>query len=955
MKPRRVLLVAVSVALSAAACSSSPSADDAGVWFDTGPQSDAGTTSDAEETGAEPDAATDTTADADPGPDAEPDVVADADVADDANDVDATGDAEADGDVDVDAGDADPDGDADASEEVDVTPDAEPVVAALIVTLCPAEAVAGVPFDIVCSAEDADGALLDVALTPARVDDGELPASESAYVLATVGTYEFRCEGVEADESRTCTTSVVAGPAHHYEVRGLEPEVVAGTTLPVACVAVDASGNEADAPGGELSFTIGGEPASVQRRSSGWRFREAGPIDVTCSDPDFFIPPTTERVLVVAGPADRMHVALLPGGFDPRVGAVFEVEAEVRDSFGNHLRAYDPSIAVTVTPETPREGLGYRVAVDGEHVVRAVADVDGTPMEGEVSFVSNTFGPAIDCVAPTHLSMVELSPGQTTLTLRGNVSDANGVEWVEVDGERVAVAEDGSFEKEVPVYVGGNAYEIEAQDTDEQGSYQVCSVLATAGERAAPIPGAAALLLGRDALSRGTPPDVTLAELLGSALTSDAAIAEIDAGLRASNPLFDDDVCLGFLCTPVFVEYLGGFDIADVDATITPRTGALDVAATLTDVSLDLAAVALGDRVEFTVTFSADLDSRVSLSLVGGAVRATSTSASADVYDISSTLPSGSLEAAAFDLAVDGFAAELEAQLEDIAREQLPAMIGAVVSGLAAVDTSLAFSVPPLGGGDTVDAEMSLAATSLQVDSAGLRFGLAGDIVVDGTLAATDLRTPMSGVESPALTLRTDDVALGLSLDLVNSLLFDTWAAGSYSVYLADFSGTLPWDAGVREIYTLQVTPLLPPTVRVEGEEFIMSFACVTTTFLDPLVGRPLQPRIAFEFASTPTTDASGALTFGTPELRRVMMGAQGYVFTAENIDVARGFIASQLLGLLPATLGSLLPPVSLPTLATEADLATLGVDIGGDLGVDTNTVIVSPLAVGVGGPLVVE
>lgn len=134
-----------------------------------------------------------------------------------------------------------------------------------------------------------------------------------------------------------------------------------------------------------------------------------------------------------------------------------------------------------------------------------------------------------------------------------------------------------------------------------------------------------------------------------------------------------------------------------------------------------------------------------------------------------------------------------------------------------------------------------------------------------------------------------------------------------------------------------------------------MSFACVTTTFLDPLVGRPLQPRIAFEFASTPTTDASGALTFGTPELRRVMMGAQGYVFTAENIDVARGFIASQLLGLLPATLGSLLPPVSLPTLATEADLATLGVDIGGDLGVDTNTVIVSPLAVGVGGPLVVE
>jgi tetratricopeptide (TPR) repeat protein len=85
-------------------------------------------------------------------------------------------------------------------------------------------------------------------------------------------------------------------------------------------------------------------------------------------------------------------------------------------------------------------------------------------LKREMERVVDGEGPTIVLYEPAVRRGVTLIHARENLTVRGLVTDQSGVAWVEVNGERTALDDDGHFLRDIPILTGENHILVDAED-----------------------------------------------------------------------------------------------------------------------------------------------------------------------------------------------------------------------------------------------------------------------------------------------------------------------------------------------------------------------------------------------------------------------------------------------------------------------------------------------------------
>jgi hypothetical protein len=847
------------------------------------------------------------------------------------------------------APDADPLSDA-APPEPDVLPlDAAvppPEVHGVETVLGQPSTVAGLANRVTCEALDPQGVAVPGVDTrfEIRPSDGWRPGDDPSQVIGTVaGTYEITCvaDGLGLRDGTPARWDVLAGPAAAVYADVDATSVAAGGSVHVTCRAADAEGNEVDAQ----AATVEVFPAGGGTTVDGWdvSFTTAGRYRVDCALPGARSEGEA-AVAVTPGPPAALVAAIVPERNAYQPGEVVELAPTVTDAYGNVIDGV--ALSWGSVPPLPSFGEGrFRPVVEGRYTLR----VDVTeptfqdmPLSATAQILVDAGGPAVACTSPEQGAMIPLGD---SVHLEGSVADVAGVQSVRVDGQEVAVGPDGHFAADVRPSWGLNVHDLVAVDAVGNENSTFCSYFASGSyaPENAPLDDAVLLHLGARAVDDGPPdrPLTSLGDLLRAIVNSQGLVDAIDAALRAQNPIVPNECrqrVLGVCILSLGAEYrslrIGGPNsmnliLTDQGVRIQARINDLNLGVHLTG-TLGNNGTLHADYVAADLTFG--------VSLEGGRprVRRVSTN-SVEVGPLSSDFD-GFLTGSLLNLVFSAFEGTIRGTVTDTMRsfleERVDTLLADVLSGLDVSSLGAQLPIPALGGGDPVTLNIGVGFSTLNVNHARMRAGLAtsvGGPVNEGGRSAGIPEPP--GPRSIELQPR-GSVGAAVSMTLLNQILHRLWRAGLFRLNGAEsLLGNAP--AGSAIDLRVQIPPAVEGTN--DGVRLHLGPAVGRLSFPD-LFDEPLTIRVAALARVQVSLVGGNTIRFGDGRGGGITIEHLYLAFDGASVSPQARAALEQRLGrvfqaVIDGALNSALPALPIPDFELPASLAPFGIQPGTRLG----------------------
>ena len=422
----------------------------------------------------------------------------------------------------------------------------------------PATIAAGETAAVTCEVLNDDGTVVPIATTFAVTPTDGLTVDGQHVTPTVVGVYAVTCTAPEYDQLLVegAELTVVPGAPAKVTTEVAKSPVQVHEVTSVACGVEDAWGNvvtietQVDADAGVI--VSGHDIGSEAMGTYGIRCRVDG-------HPDTEVVPD-ELEVIWADPAviDLIVTPDLPN-YELESEPKFRVE--VHDGYGNVVPPEEygytftaPATGVILVDDATHR---YALVKEGHFAFSATLDPPADPLTDERTLVVDHSGPALELIWPERGQQV-LGDGDF-VEVEGSVTDAFGeVAFFEIGGEKVPVAEDGSFTYEHLPAWGTNILLALAEDNygnitklspTFQYSSEFLSFVETDVQGVKQLDGLE-ILIGQTFLDDGVhDPDhiddlATLLEVLISGLDLEGLIAGLiggttGAGIEFVFPLFD--------------------------------------------------------------------------------------------------------------------------------------------------------------------------------------------------------------------------------------------------------------------------------------------------------------------------------------------------------------------------------------------------------------------------------
>ena len=304
------------------------------------------------------------------------------------------------------------------------------------------------------------------------------------FVAQVAGNFKVRCKdpaGVILG-SVPASVQVLSGDIAGTRVSFDPPAVAPGAYSQALCEAVDTFGNMVPSDPASMKLVADAEAAADQYVDSSKLNIEgmaaygtiAGMYSLKCdllsSDSEVAISGELE---VVPGEAKEIRIALDPAKTAYEVGEVLTLDLAAYDAWGNRIENADIS-ELSFVPEG--EGLiltnntSVETAIEGNYRLSAHL-TDAPEIKGELNILVDGHGPSIELTSPEQAARLS---GEPLVVVEGTISDSMGlITQFSINGEALAVPENGTFAEEIEVADGINAIVVEATDAHGRMSREV--------------------------------------------------------------------------------------------------------------------------------------------------------------------------------------------------------------------------------------------------------------------------------------------------------------------------------------------------------------------------------------------------------------------------------------------------------------------------------------------------
>lgn len=861
-------------------------------------------------------------------------------------------------------------------------PDAEP----LELTIAPAPAVrvvtrletesvvAGEPLTAWCEAFDPyDTSLgpVDAALTARSLDGTTRAVSHTAGAplrLTLAEPHEVACS-VAGQTLTQEDANVVVTPGPAVGVATSDPGAVqvAGTPLIFACTGVDAYGNPTGpAPDAELDVTVSAPSDDnywheVEGLEATLFDVESSPFTVRCEAPSL---ESTNAATVELVPGEACRVgaqARFNGGGASRTldrytfvvppGTFLYPAAVLTDCYVNTIieGVEHPDLDARIEPDLPRTAGGWTLVEPGEYEMWGlyVGDLEGIrPQPRPTRIFVDSGGPSLSCLTPGDGEWTDLVPGETT-DIAISVTDERAVTSVTVNGVEASEASPGVWSAPWEVHPGVNLVHVIAEDDLTLSSAVACAFVAGYGDQPTDVAleGTMRLGLGAEFLDDDDDdgPD-SLADLLASALTSDALIGGLETSLAEEPTLWE-----GTIGSPPFAiegraEYRGGFRVdGPNDVDMRAEGEGLTIDFTVREVGFDVRVVTnLFGTVDGRLT-APSLSATIPLSV---SVEDGSIAAAVGARDpVSVATLRGEFDNAAFWLAFQVAEPDLRAELTAAVDDALDVAFEGLTSGDAlggdALDLGSSFDVDAIDDRTPFTVTLTAQPGRMEPRDGALWIDLDSHVAVTHADPPLHVAPGVPAVGDGMTVLAGDGFAVRLNLNLINQALVGLWEAGYFDASLYDFGDIFEFAEGAS-IGRFVIQPELPPLVYARDGRIVLGLGAVYSDVLDVFYGDGIiDARLGAEISALPTMDADGNLAFTDVRVERGIASLQPANFTNSDYErIVDSVLGIGLTDVAREVFAAALP--ALPTLRVEgsADTAVLGIPEGtalviGDLEAD--------------------
>jgi hypothetical protein len=821
---------------------------------------------------------------------------------------------------------------------VDSGPDTTP---ASVDTEAPARVRAGEVVAARCVVRNRAGEVIAAAPpTTVAFEPATAVRMDGARVIASrVGTVTARCALADAPlrDETPASIEIAAGPAARVTTTLDRADIAAGETATATCAVVDAEGNAVtDAPATIATTPMGD---GVRVTAMAIAPTRAGAYMVSCR----VTGATGEPATLTVSPAlpATLRIARAPDQAVYRVDDDIRIDTVVEDRFGN--RVASPMLAYE---SAPMGGLMdrpavYRYPLEGRFTVtvRVAGPTEGgVTLSESTSFVVDSSGPQVTCAGDA--TMVDLAPG-APLAVRGTLRDTSGVQAVRVGGTMVPVAEDGTFAGTVTSRFGMNFVEVRATDALGMENARTCVFLVS--NRWQPEAGllgsGVSLQLAQAAIDDGDPvsPITSLDDILQTVLNSPGLSDQLDASLRAANPLkdsCDQEVCVFGRCTCVFrssVNYDGREFAGPNTTSVTLVDGGVRARVRLENLGIRL-------RIGGTLSTSGwvrfaniDVDLIFDLSAPGGAPRATVRpgSVSVNVGGIRTEFGgiTGTIVNVVASLA-NGLVRDLVSRLvRDYIQSNFNAVLTGLVGGLNVSSLGASFNVPRLDGMGSVALGFGLGISALDATPARLFGGIGTRFTAMATRATASRGVALQ--PAAAEPARRTPATVIVQPGVLNQALHALWRGGFFDASLDATSFGEFFTAGS----TITLSTALPPVASIGDDGRVrLDLGALTATL--NLTGAPPVRASLGARATTTAALMGNDIRFAGVRLDELYVGFDDTSMSSMERETLAAALRMILQTLVDRSLNDALPAIPIPSFVIPDSLRMYGLPAGRELGI---------------------
>lgn len=498
--------------------------------------------------------------------------------------------------------------------------------------------------------------------------------------------------------------------------------------------------------------------------------------------------------------------------------------------------------------------------------------------------------PTIEITSPQRGTQIDGS----TVTVTGVVKD-DGPVTLTVAGTAVTPAADGSFSATITVSPGLELIETHATDRSGNASRDVRAVMSgplapTDGSRAAPV----AARAGTAAIAA-----------VGALMAQTAEAIDFTAAVKAMNPVYDNDGCLGARVNVTSVT------LSNIDVALVAGAGGLATEVVIDDVAVRASAsykvACIGGSTTITLRAAkARIKGTLGAAVSGTTLATSMTGASVTLEGFA--LDASGIPGALEDLFRNQVRKAVENALTKVIRDRAPGMADAALADMLAQP----FSAGLLGH----DTSITVLPREVTLSAEGLY------VAVDTTVRVTGGEGGMfvsSATPVSAALMPSTGVGLAVADDLANQLFSGLWAADAFEQHLTVDQIGVVASLIDENAATLDLAFALPPTVRSAAGALELAIGDMLLTVRDAsgVELQTLSLSLRTSIAATPTSGAV-ALTLGEPTVFAQVLSQSAAVSEPLTADKVEGIVKGAW-GIVRGQAETALASLPLPTVGGVA------------------------------------
>ncbi len=706
-----------------------------------------------------------------------------------------------------------------------------------IETSAPQSLFAGTTMDVTCTLLDGEGEPVAwptgaVPTITVGSSDVLVAAGGTTYKGHRAGTSSVTCSHGGVSDATPVTTRVLPGSPAAVTTRIPGASVVAGGVVAVTCEATDSEGNDASSV--EIPSVALADPGGGTVDGSDVTLTKAGTQTLTCAFGPVAGNPV--EVTVVAGKPASLSLAITPGQASYRPQSTVTAIVSVLDAHGNPAdRAH---LVVMSTPAASASPgiLMFRYDVVGTYVVSASISgaftASGAALAKQATVLVNDGGPGIRCDTP---SQVVVASFPATVTARGRVSDASGLDSVTVNGQPITVdpGENEAVDFSLPmaqVGFGVNVFEVVATDLNGARTTRTCAFVAATKflKRGDPVlastPGVG-LSLGPDALDdhdRGESLIDSLGDVLGK--VSVATMRTILDDYLTDNP-FVARACVSILCDNAYYVP-GSLSLGAVSLRLGLVPSGLEVSLDATNFSARVTTELLGSSRISVATLSAS--AAFTMSAANGVFTASVVESS-----IEASYSEPSFDNIFFEIGVLIFPSLVESVVNQVIHNLIGPVVNVILSEITV--ERLGFGVTLRRLGSNTDQTTTLGGAIVAASASGARLlgAIAPTFSTTGgeplAFAGLSLGAAVPGGSVAVLepALGGEDIAASIHAFTVNQILHELWESSFFEIAaldpdaLAFYGINLEGLAELLEQFTIGLSAQVPAVAEIRPGNII--------------------------------------------------------------------------------------------------------------------------------------